>query len=289
LSGYIGNGRTRILAERSAPITVNYFGYPGTLGATYIDYIIADDCVAPPGAEQFYAERIVRLPGSYFPTDTQRKEYPGMTRSACGLPENAFVFCAFNSSYKLTPELFDIWMRLLRQADNSVLWLIATHPVSKKNLIAEAAARGVSAERLIFAERVSHGRNLARMACADLFLDTLPCNAHTTCSDALWAGLPLLTCAGSSFAARVAASQLLAIGLKELITTNLAAYEALALDLARSPRRLAALRDKLQENRKSWPLFDARKLSRHIERAYETMWQRYRSGGDPIAFSVPDD
>ncbi|MDE1987975.1 MAG: tetratricopeptide repeat protein [Alphaproteobacteria bacterium] len=285
LAGYVGMGRTKALASQSAPIAVNYFGYPGTLGADYIDYIIADRYVAPPGCEEFYAERIARLPDCYYPANSTAQIGATPSRAEAGLPEG-FVFCSFNNTYKFTPEIFDIWMRLLQGVEGSVLWLFAENEAARRNLCAEAEARGVTGERLCFAGRVERERHLARMRLADLFLDTLPCNAHTTASDALWMGLPLVTCMGRSFAARVAGSMLHAVGLEELIAGDLAQYEAVALDLARSPQRLAALRDKLAGNCATTPLFDTPRLCRNIESAYATMWEIHRKGEKPRSFSV---
>lgn len=286
LAGYVSMGRTRALSFRPAPIAVNYYGYPGTLGADFIDYIIADSHIVPEGSEKFYAEQVVRLPGSYYPTDTKRAAAPRPSRADAGLPERGFVFCTFNNSYKFTPGMFDIWMRLLNQVENSVLWIYAENGTARANLRTEAQARGVSPARLVFAERVDHAQQLARLALADLFLDTAPCNAHTTASDALWAGVPLITHSGRGFAARVAGSLLAAIGLEELITTELADYEALALALARSPKRLTAIRERLWRNRSTHPLFDTARLCRNIESAYRTMWEIHQRGEMPRSFSV---
>ena len=287
MSGYILHGRTRVLASRPAPVAVNYFGYPGTLGASYIDYILADPYVIPTGSESSYTERVVRLPDCYFPTDTVRGEPPVISREEAGLPQAGFVFACFNNSYKFTPDMFDIWMHLLREVDDSVLWMFAERAETRENLCAEAEARGVAPHRLIFAERVTHEQNLARQRLADLFLDTLPYNAHTTASDALWMGVPLVTCSGRSFAARVAGSMLTALGMEELIAGNLSEYEALALGLARSPERLAAVREKLARNRAQTPLFDTERLCRHIEDAYTIMWDRHQGGAEPKGFLVP--
>lgn len=287
IAGYVERGRTTALSFRTVPVTVNYFGYPGTLGADYIDYIVADPRLITPETERFFSEKVVRLPDCYFPADTTgRDAVPTPSRAEAGLPEKGFVFCTFSNSYKLTPEMFDIWMRLLRDADGSVLWLIANNPAARKNLRAEAETRGIASARLIFAEWMEHAPHRARIALADLFLDSLPCNAHTTASDALWAGVPLVTCMGESFAARVVGSMLTAIGAEELIARDLAAYEAVARDLARSPERLAAVRGKIVRDRASCPLFDMTRLCRHLEAAYETMWELHRSGRKAESFSV---
>jgi protein O-GlcNAc transferase len=279
--------RPGILAGRPAPIQVNYLGYPGTSGADFIDYILADAVVAPFAEGRFYSERIVHLPHSYQVTDDRRQMDATPGRSAAGLPSAGFVFCSFNHSWKINAALFDIWMRLLKAVDGSVLWLIAGERDAEANLRREARARGVDDTRLIFAPRVPQSAHLARQGLADLFLDTLPYNAHTTASDALWAGLPLVTCAGPSFAGRVAASVLTAMGMRELITTSLEEYEALALALARDPARLAALKQKLARQRRTSALFDTAGFTHHIETAFEIMWTRHKAGEGPGAFAVP--
>jgi len=287
LMGHTAGGRAGIFAYRGAPVQVNYLGYPGTMGAPFIDYIIADPFLVPAGSERFYSEQVVRLPDCYQPNDTKRRigeRTP--TRAELGLPARGLVFCSFNNSFKINPPMFDVWMRLLREVEGSVLWLLETSGVVKGNLRREAEARGVSGERLLFAPRVALEEHLARHRAADLFLDTLPYNAHTTASDALWAGLPVLTCAGRSFAARVAGSLVHAVGLPELVTASLAEYEALALALARGPARLAELRGRLERNRLTAPLFDIERYRRHLEAAYETMWERHLRGEAPQAFNV---
>ena len=222
LMGFTKDNRLGVLARRAAPIQVNYLGYPGTMGAPYMDYILADATVIPEHHDAFYAERVVRLPGTYQINDNRRAvSQHTPTRGECGLPQNAFVFCCFNNPQKITPEIFDIWMRLLRATEGSVLWLIAGNAKAAANLRLEAEKRGVAPERLIFAPKASVADHLARHRLADLCLDTLPYNAHTTASDALWAGLPVLTCLGETFAGRVAASLLKAIGLDALITRTL--------------------------------------------------------------------
>ncbi|MBV8778457.1 MAG: tetratricopeptide repeat protein, partial [Alphaproteobacteria bacterium] len=257
LMGYTNNCRPGILAFRPVPVQVNYLGFAGTLGSDSIDYIIADRFVLPQAALPFYSEQVVHLPDTYWPTNSGRGDGVRIPmRAEAGLPGDGFVFCCFNQSYKIAPPVFDTWMRLLRQVDDSVLWLVEDNAVAAQNLRREAQRRGVEPERLVFAPRVGIDLYLARFALADLFLDTLPFNAHTTASDALWSGVPVVTCAGSSFAARVAGSQLNAVGLSELITENLEDYEALALLLARDTRRLAALRVTLAHNRRVFPLFD---------------------------------
>jgi predicted O-linked N-acetylglucosamine transferase (SPINDLY family) len=291
LNGYVGLHRTGVFAQRPAPIQVNYLGSPGTMGASYMDYIIADRILIPENDEQFYTEKTVCLPDSYQVNDSSRAvPGGGPGRAACGLPaspSDSFVFCSFNSSYKLTPEIFRLWMSLLKETPASVLWLLENNPQFAANLRREAAAAGVAAERLIFAPMMPPEQHLARMMEADLFLDLLPCGGHTTASDALWAGVPLLTCRGHAFAGRVAASLLHAGGMPELIAENLADYKALALALARDPARLAALRQKLARNRRSTPLFDTDRFRRHIEAAYATMWENFQRGEGPRPFAVP--
>ncbi|MFN3401534.1 MAG: tetratricopeptide repeat protein, partial [Ferrovibrio sp.] len=289
LKGYTQNTRSEILARRPAPIQVNYLGYPGTMGATFIDYIIADAFIIPPTQHAFYDEKVVTLPHCYQPNDTRRPvaDQPP-TRAACGLPEDGFVFASFNNSYKITPQVFDIWMRLLSQLPGSVLWQLEAEPDAAENLRREAQARGIDPARLIFAPPLDLADHLARQPLADLFLDTLPVNAHTTASDALWAGLPVLTCAGETFIGRVAGSILTTIGLPELITTSLPEYEALALALARDPARLGALRQKLAVQRQTSPLFDIARFTRNLEGAYLQMQARRLAGQLPAALTVED-
>jgi protein O-GlcNAc transferase len=285
LTGFTQGGRFGVLARRVAPIQVNFPGYPGTMGAVCIDYIIADPTVIPKEHFRFYSERVVWLPDSYQANDDKNlisERVP--SRSECGLPETGFVFCCFNNSYKINPHIFDVWMRLLTATANSVLWLLGTNSTAAENLRREAERRGIRADRLIFAPRIAVADHLARHRQADLFLDTLPYNAHTTASDALRAGLPLVTCLGDTFAGRVAASVLRAIGLPELITTSLDEYEALALRLAHDPGLLAAITSKLAQNRNT--LFDTPRFTRHIESAYATMWRRFQNGEPAAAFAV---
>jgi protein O-GlcNAc transferase len=287
LNGYFGEFRMGVFARKPAPIQVNYLGFPGTLGAGYIDYIIADRVVIPPDECQHYRESVVWLPDSYQVNDSRRLVSNAVpSRAECGLPDDAFVFCSFNQGFKLTPDMFSAWMRILTQVKGSVLWLLEGNTVFPENLRREAARQGVAAERLVFASPVATDMHLARMKCGDLFLDTLPCNAHTTASDALWVGLPILTCRGHAFAGRVAASLLNAIGLPELITENLAEYEAKAIKLAHSPILMRALREKLGKNKLTAPLFDACRLTHHIESAYSAMWDIFKRGEAPRNFSV---
>lgn len=288
LNGYFGLGRPGVFARRAAPVQANYLGFPGTIGADHIDYIIADRHVIPAEEQAAYTEKVVYLPDCYQVNDSQRPIAPlTKTRSDCGLPEQGFVFCCFNNSYKITPKVFDVWMRLLQRVPGSVMWLLENRAETTRNLLREVQARGVEPERLVFAPRARPEEHLARHALADLFLDTLPYNAHTTASDALWAGLPLVTCYGSTFPGRVASSLLYAIGLDELVTHSLAEYEALALALAGDPERLSAIRARLWEARKTSSLFDADRFARHIETAFRTMRNRYEAGEHPACFAIP--
>ena len=287
LKGYTQNSRPGIFAFRPAPVQVNYLGYPGTMGAPFVDYIIADATVVPDDHLGFYTEKVARLPGSYQVNDS-RREISALTptRAMAGLPETGFVFCCFNNSYKITPDLFGIWMRLLQQIEASVLWLLEANPLAAQRLRAEAVAHGVDPSRLVFASRKALPEHLARHRLADLFLDTHYCNAHTTASDALWAGLPVLTCLGQTFAGRVAASLSCAAGLPDMVVDSLSAYEALALDLARRPPRLDDIKARLARNRLNCPLFDTPLYAAHLEAALTLMWKRHESGLPPDHFSV---
>jgi predicted O-linked N-acetylglucosamine transferase (SPINDLY family) len=288
LKGYTYNQRPGIFSYRTAPIQVSYLGYPGTVGAPYIDYLVADPTLIPEEARPHYSEKIAYLPHSYQVNDRHRQiSGHEFSRAELGLPPQGFVFCCFNASYKITPAVFDLWMRLLREAPGSVLWLLAHSPTAVSHLRREARARGVAEERLVFAPRLPLPEHLGRHRAADLFLDTLPCNAHTTASDALWAGLPVLTRLGESLAARVSGSLLKAIGLPELITRSAEEYQAKALELARHPERLRELRERLLANRLTTPLFDTESYTRHLEHAYRQMYERYQAGLAPEHLHVP--
>jgi predicted O-linked N-acetylglucosamine transferase (SPINDLY family) len=287
LMGFTTGARFNVFAMRPAPIQINYLGYPGTLGASYVDYVIADEIVIPPVQRQFYTEKVAYLPHSYQANDGARpvpRTIP--TRHELGLPENGFVFCNFNNSYKITPELFDIWMRLLNQIDGSVLWLLESSTSGLENLRREAQQRGVAPDRVIFAPRTSVESHLARQSVADLFLDTVPYNAHTTASEALWVGLPVLTCLGSTFAGRVAASLLTSIGLPEQVTYSLRDYEERAFAIASDPTISASLKSKLERNRASSPLFDTKRFTRNVETLYMSMWQRYLERQPPTELPI---
>jgi protein O-GlcNAc transferase len=288
LNGNTDGARPAVFARRPAPVQVNYLGYAGTMGKSHWDYILADRFVIPEDFRRAYVEHVVELPGSFMVNDDRRKISERLpSRALAGLPEYGFVFCCFNNAYKITPDIFDVWMRLLRQIEGSVLWLSSLHAAGAANLRREARARGVAADRLVFAPKVARNEDhLARIRLADLFVDTLYYNAHVTAADALWAGVPVLTCSGATFASRVAGSLLGAVGLPELITASLADYETLALRLARDPALLSSLRQRLARNRESFPLFDTARFARHIEAAYKTMWDRSRRGEPPRAFAV---
>lgn len=283
------NRQPGVFARRVAPLQVNYLGYPGTAAASCYDYVIGDPVLTPFEHRAHFGERIVQLPHCYQPNALPRygKLHPP-SRKDLGLPQSGFVFCCFNDGFKILPDVFDVWMRLLGAVEGSVFWLLENNAAAARNLRAEAAKRGIAPERLVFAKRVPIAAHLARHGAADLFLDTFPYNAHTTASDALWGGLPILTCAGETFASRVAASALTAVGLPELITGSLADYEARALGLARDPAALAALKDRLRQARATAPLFDTLRYTRNIERAFETMWARHAGGLAPREFAVTE-
>jgi predicted O-linked N-acetylglucosamine transferase (SPINDLY family) len=286
LGGFTAGGRPGIFALRVAPLQVNYLGYPGTLAVPYIDYIIADKVVIPPAARASYAESVAYLPHCYLPPGDRRAIDGGQqSRADHGLPAEGFVFCCFNAHYKIMPDCFDRWMRLLQVIEDSVLWLKKGSDAAMRNLRQRAARRAIASERIVFAAQMPRLEDhLARHALADLFLDTLPYNAHTTAVDAIWAGLPVLTCAGESFAARAGASLLQSAGVPELITASPQRYEELAIELARDPQRLAALRHRLAARCGDAALFDVALFTRHLESAYSTMYERYLAGSrlEPI-------
>ncbi|THD68542.1 MAG: tetratricopeptide repeat protein, partial [Bradyrhizobium sp.] len=291
LSGFTWGARTEIFARRPAPVQVNYLGYPGTMGAEYIDYLIADPILVPASHRASYMEKIAYLPHSYMPHDGASRPVSDrwFERAEFGLPASGFVFCCFNNAYKLNPVLFRQRMKLLQAVEGSVLWLSETNMTAAKNLRREAAAAGVDPARLVFAGRVpSAADHLARHRLADLFLDTLPYNAHATASDALWTGLPVLTQIGETFAGRVAASQLTAVGLPELIVRTPEQFEIMAIELATSPQALAAVKDKLVQNRSTMPLFDTALYTRHLESAYAAMYRRHQNGLLPDHIYVPE-
>jgi predicted O-linked N-acetylglucosamine transferase (SPINDLY family) len=287
LMGFTKGSRTSIFAYRPAPIQVNYLGFPATMGAVYMDYILADSFLIPEPLQAYYAEKIVYLPDCFQANDNNRVASARIpTRLEAGLPESAFVFCSFNISHKITPIFFDSWMRLLSKVPNSVLWLVDEDLTAQQNLRNRAASFGIDSSRLIFADRLPYPEHLARFALADLFLDTLPFNAGTTASDALWVGVPVVTCVGEAFAARMAGSLLNAMGLPELITYTLEDYEALAVKLATHVQILTEVRNTLAKNRLSYPLFNTARFCHHLELAYLTMWEKYQRGQPSVSFTI---
>jgi predicted O-linked N-acetylglucosamine transferase (SPINDLY family) len=279
LKGYTQDARPGLFAQRVAPLQVSYLGYSGTLGASFMDYIIADAAVIPKSSREFYREKMLALPTCFFPSDSTRAIADTVyARRELGLPTAGFVFCCFNNSIKISPRIFDVWMQILRRAQASVLWLRTDDRAVVDNLRAEAQRRGVDGNRLIFAPRISMPEHLARHRSADLFLDSLPYNAHTTASDALWAGLPVLTSPGEGFASRVAASLLRAADLAELVASDLDDYQEIAVALAGDPPRLASLKERLLRAHRTAPLFDTRKLTTDLEKAYQTIHARHQVG-----------
>ena len=278
LKGFTQNSRAGIFAYRAAPIQVSYLGYPGTMSADYMDYLIADKTLVPQEFQKAHLEKIAYLPNSYQVNDRKRLiSDKTFTRAELGLPEQGFVFCSFNNNYKILPATFDSWMRILKAVDGSVLWLYEDNAAAAHHLRQEAEKRGVNSSRLVFAKNMPLAEHLARHRLADLFIDAFPCNAHTTASDALWAGLPVLTLMGNSFASRVAASLLNAIGLPELITHTQEEYQALAIALASNPEKLITLKQKLANNRLTTPLFDTPQFTKDLERAYVQMYECYQA------------
>jgi predicted O-linked N-acetylglucosamine transferase (SPINDLY family) len=288
LGGHTKDSRTGIFSYRAAPIQVNWLGYPGTIGANFIDYIVADKTIIPDESRQFYFEKVISLPDTYMVDDSKRIPSSRIfTKKECGLPENAFVFCCFNNNYKFNPQVLDGWSRILLAAKNSILWISENNEYFRSNITIEFEKRGVDHTRINFAQREGlMADHLARYALADLFLDTYPYNAHTTTVDALKAGVPVLTLKGQSFASRVAASLLSAIGLSELITNTQEEYEALAIELATNPQKLAAIKLKLANNRLNAPLFDTPLFAKNLESAYIKMYERYQANLEPEHISI---
>ncbi len=284
LAGFTAGRRTSIFARRAAPVQVSFLGFAGTMAAPFIDYIVVDATVVAANMRPFFAEKIAALPDTYYPTSyasgffaTERR----FSRAELGLPDEGFVFCCFNNNYKITPDVFDVWMRILRRVEGSVLWLFEDNPIAAANLRLEAKSRGIDERRLAFASHLPVAAHLQRVGAADLFLDTYPYNAHTTATDALWMGVPVVTRIGATFPARVAASVLQAIGAPELVTTNVEDYEALAIALATDAERLAALKRKLADNRAATPLFDIACYTKNLEAAYAAMHARRVQGLAP--------
>ena len=288
LNGYTQNSRTRIFAYCAAPIQINYLGYPGTLGADFMDYIVTDRFLIPGENQKYFNEKPLYLPNTYMPTDNCREiSQKPMNRSDMGLPNDAFVFCCFNNNYKISPNEFDIWMRLLTKIENSVLWLRESNQFSIINMKNEAQKRKVDPSRLVFADKVPMDEHLARQRLADLFVDTFAFNAHTTATEALWAGLPVVTKIGQGFAARVAGSLLNAVGLPDLITETEKDYEELILELATNPTKLAKIKEKLASNRLTQPLFNTELYTKHLENGYQQAYQNYFDGNLPQTVIVP--
>jgi predicted O-linked N-acetylglucosamine transferase (SPINDLY family) len=289
LKGYTEGARPGIFARRAAPLQISFLGFPGTLGAQHMDYLVADRMLVPTGAERFYRERLIFMPDSYQVNDSRRASVSGnVSRARAGLPECGFVFCCFNNNYKITPDTFGSWMRILRRTPGSVLWLLEDNPSAALALRREAQARDVSSERLVFAPRVGQREHLERHAAVDLMLDTFPCNAHTTASDALWAGTPLLTRRGEGFASRVAASLLAAVRLPELITTSERDYEEAAVRIALDPALAASLKERLVASRARAPLFDTLRFTRRLEAAYAAAFARRLAGKAPDHLDIED-
>ncbi|MEC8821227.1 MAG: hypothetical protein VYA08_10065, partial [Pseudomonadota bacterium] len=287
LAGYTQNGRSAIFSYRPAPLQVSYLGYPGSMGADFIDYLIADRTLIPEQSQKFYSEKIVYMPHCYQVSDNSRLTVkPGVTRAELGLPETGFVFCCFNHNYKITPREFDIWMRLLTRVEGSVLWLRRSNKWSKINLKKEAEIRGVDPGRLVFAQECSYSEYLTRIAKADLFLDTFNYNAGAIANDALWSGLPVLTLQGQSYVARMASSLLTAINLSELIAGTEDDYEQLALNLVGNPEKLESIRTRLNSRRDDSLLFDTEQFTKDIETAYRQMYNRYFNGKNPAPLVI---
>ncbi len=289
LKGHTENHRLEICALRPSPVQAAYLGFPGTTGADFLDYIITDRIVTPEDQSPYYSEQFVYLPHCYQVNDQKQKiSDDPFTRPDFGLPEKGFVFCSFNRNYKIEPVMFGVWMKLLNKAPDSVLWLLKSNELAERNLKSEAEARGVDGDRLIFADNMPKDQHLARCRLADLALDTRICGGHTTTSDSLWAGVPVVTMLGSHFASRVSASLLGAVGLPELVTDNLEDYEALAFRVSQNPDELDGLTDKLARNRLSEPLFDTPRFVANLEGAYRRMWDQYLSGEPPATINVTE-
>ena len=269
LKGLTSNSRSGIFSYRAAPIQINYLGYPGTTGADYMDYIIADEVIIPKESSNNYTEKILYLPDCYQPNIKKREiSKKSFKRSDFGLPENSFIYCCFNSNYKITPHIFNIWMNILKAVPNSVLWIYKTNETASKNLIKESKAKGVDPKRIIFASYLPNDEHLKRISFADLFLDTFPCNAHTTASDAVRMCVPIVTLIGKSFASRIASSILNCLDMKELITRDEKEYQNLAIDLARHPKKINEIKDRLIDAISSSPLFDSSKFTKNLENIY---------------------
>ena len=290
LNGFTQNARTELFQKRLSPLQVNFLGYPGTSGANFIDYIIADNIVIPKNQRQYYSEKIIYLPYCYQPNNNKREiSNVENNREDFGLPKDAFVFCCFNKTYKIGFLEFSIWMKILKKVKNSVLWLLKSNIWAMQNLKLEAKKNGINPERLIFAERTNIAEHLKRHAHADLFLDTFNYNAHTTASDALWSGLPVVTKQGNQFAARVASSLLNSLDIQELITQNTNEYEKLILELASDKTKLLKIKAKLLKNKLTKPLFDTERYVKNFELGLQKIQEIYHNGKKPRDINVIDD
>ena len=282
LQGYTDKHRVNIFANRAAPLQVNYLGYPGSMGANFIDYIIADKNLIPDRNQKFICEKIIFLPNHYqVQNDELKVSKISPSKKDLGLPDDHFVFCAINNTYKISPKIFDVWMRLLRKVEKSILWLLDNNPVSKENLINEANSRGIKKDRLVFTKRTTHENYLAQLKHADIYLDTFVYNAGATASNALWMGVPVITKIGESYTARMASSLLRSIDLPELITTSTEDYENLAFELSTSSEKLKKIKEKLSINRVEKPLFKTEMFTRHFEDGLEQIFNNYINGKDP--------
>ena len=287
LKGFTKNHRLGIFAKRVAPIQVSYLGYPGTIGSSFMDYIVADEIIVPKKNQKYFSEKIIYLPNSYqVNDDTKEISKKKFERKDFGLPNNCFIFCCFNNSYKINPKIFNVWMNILKKTNNSILWLLEENFLNKKNILKEAKNLGVLDNRIIFADKIKNSEHLARHKLADLFLDTLPYNAHTTASDALWSGLPVLTCLGHSFQGRVAASLLNSVGLSNLITKSLDEYEKLAIEFANKEKNIIDIKNKLYNNLKTSSLFNTKIFTYHMEKAYKKIYERYKSHLKPDNITI---
>jgi protein O-GlcNAc transferase len=290
LKGYTKDTRLALCAHRPAPVQASYLGFPGTTGAEFIDYIITDRIVSPEEHASYYSEKFVYLPHCYQANDhTQPISNKAWRKEDCGLPEHCFVFCSFNRTYKIEPVMYEVWMGILQKVPEGVLWLLSDTHVAEANLKREAAERGISSDRIVFAKMLPKDEHLARLRLADLALDTRIVNGHTTTSDALWAGLPVITLEGFHFASRVSASVLTAIGLPEVIVHSLEEYESLAVRLANNPPQLQEIQKRLAENRLTAPLFDTPRFARNLERAYQEMWNIFAAGEPPRQIKVTEE
>jgi len=282
LKGYTQHSRPPLFAMRAAPLQVSYLGFPGTTGADYIDYVIGDPVVTPLEHAPFYSEKIAQLPGCYQCNDGTRPIPIAPSRASQGLPDDAIVLCGFNQPYKISPQVFDVWCQILQRVPNAVLWLLMWNKDAPAALRREAQARGVDPQRIVFAANIAQEEHLNRIGCADLFLDTWPCNAHTTASDALWAGVPIVTHIGRTFASRVAGSLLQAVGVSDLVCPSVQAYEELVVGLAGDAARRSVLRGQIESARLTSPLFDGALVAKGIESLYERMWERALADLPPV-------